>query len=153
MFWYARFLAQPEERAGATAFAKPGNHARLRFKRHPLPGGNHTALGDARATMRLLFEMSRGPHARVDTDPADRDDGPKTRNGDGLRRGYERTYTPERGGPFGRKITEPYTGGSHEMGNIVRSGPTFGLDKRFLCLPKRRMATELRDRRNRPSNS
>ena len=44
-------------------------------------------------------------------------------------------------------------GGSHEMGNIVRLGPIFGLNKRFLCLPKRRWAGEIHDRWSRPSNS
>ena len=97
MFWYARFLAEPEERSF-------GNHGvdgppRHRFKRHPLPGGDHTALGDARATMRLVFRMAEEPDApRSKASPAPHE-----------AEGYWRTYTPEGGGPFGRKIAEPYT--------------------------------------------
>ncbi len=111
MFWYARYLAGPELRAGAS-FAGPGGRPRLRFKRHALPGGDHTALGDARATMRLLFEMAQGS-AVASTETDNRDDGAdgdvRTRSSDGPRRGYQRTYTPKGGGPFGRPITEPYT--------------------------------------------
>ena len=64
-------------------------------------------------------------------------------------------YDPER-----RRIAlkpadpkEENRGGSHEMGNIVRLEPIFGLNKRFLCLPKRRWAGEIHDRWSRPSNS
>lgn len=115
MFWHARFLAEPEERVGAD-FLSPGGRGRLRFRRHPLPGGDHTALGDARATMRLLFEMARGPAVGPTAAPAETpaplgeaDGEARTRSTDGPRRGYLRTYTPEGGGPFGRPITEPYT--------------------------------------------
>lgn len=34
------------------------------------------------------------------------------------------------------------TGGSHEMGDIVRLGPILGLNKRFLCLLERRREAE-----------
>ncbi len=53
----------------------------------------------------------------------------------------------------GRELPLRYLGGSHEMGNIVRLEPIFGLNKRFLCLPKRRWAGEIHDRWSRPSNS
>ncbi len=107
MFWHARFLAEPEERIGAGH--GPGGQPRLRFKRHPLPGGDHTALGDATATMRLVFEMARGPAVASDLREGEEEAAQKTRDTDGPRRGYVRTYTPEGGGPFGREITEPYT--------------------------------------------
>lgn len=108
MFWYARYLAEPEARIGAGY--GPGGQRRLRFRRHPLPGGDHTALGDARATMRLVFEMARGPAvAASDRPEGDEEAAETTRDSEGPRRGYLRTYTPEGGGPFGREITEPYT--------------------------------------------
>ena len=64
--------------------------------------GDHMALASPRATMRLIFEMARGRGGqdvaahRASTAPHEAC-------------GYFRTYTPEGGGPFGRKITEPYT--------------------------------------------
>jgi DNA polymerase-3 subunit epsilon len=99
-FWYARFLAEPDERSfGRYGADGPLKH---RFKRHKLPGGDHTALGDARATMRLIFRMAEGAGeqqvAREKASPAPHE-----------ARGYWRTYTPEGGGPFGRPITQPYT--------------------------------------------
>lgn len=44
-FWYGRFLAVPHPTG------------KRRFKRHRLPGGDHTALGDARATLGLVLRM------------------------------------------------------------------------------------------------
>ena len=54
MFWYARYRAELEN--------GEFNHGRRRrFKRHKLPGGHHGALGDARATVRLVTDMARTP--------------------------------------------------------------------------------------------
>ena len=53
-------------------------------------------------TMRLIFEIARG---RGEQDVAAQRASPAPHKACG----YFRTYTPEGGGPFGRKITEPYT--------------------------------------------
>lgn len=109
MFHYARFLAEPDERTYGY-YGHDASRPRHRFRRHRLPGGDHTAAGDAHATMRLLFEMAAGnPALSPAPDGASHASqdriGPTAHECDG----YLRIYTPEGGGPFGRKITEPYT--------------------------------------------
>jgi DNA polymerase-3 subunit epsilon len=46
MGWYSQFVGEPGKRGG--------------YKYQKLPGGDHSALGDCRATLKVLQEMARG---------------------------------------------------------------------------------------------
>ncbi len=46
MGWYSQFVGEPGKRGG--------------YKYQKLPGGDHSALGDCRATLKVLKDMARG---------------------------------------------------------------------------------------------